>query len=108
MNEANFWNNHGIFFIFFMFIFPRLTLIFSSVISGGILWWIGWIFAPRILVAILATNSYWHSNTILVILSWIWAIGLESGEKKIVVNRRKAWQKQRYDNVIDIEAKSVD
>jgi hypothetical protein len=59
-------------------------------------------------VAVLATNSYWHSNTILVILSWIWAIGLESGEKKIVVNRRKAWQKQRYDNVIDIEAKSVD
>ena len=108
MNEVNFWNEHGFFFILFMFLFPRLTLIFSSVATGGILWWVGWIFAPRILVAILATHSYWQSNTILVILSWLWAIGLESGEKKIVVSRRKAWQKHRNDNVIEIEAKSVD
>jgi hypothetical protein len=67
--------------MFFMFFFPRLTLLFSSVAWGGILWWLGWIFAPRLLVAILATFSYWESNTLLVVLAWFWAIGGESAEK---------------------------
>jgi len=80
----NFWDTHGIFFIIFMFLFPRLTLFFSSVASGGILWWLGFIFCPRLLTAILATTAYWETNTLLVVLTWIWALGLESGEKVII------------------------
>jgi hypothetical protein len=106
MNQINFWDVHGVFFIGFMFLFPRLTLLFSSVISGGFLWWLGWIFAPRLLVAVLATTAYWHTNTILVILTWIWAIGLESGEKKIVINRRNVWHRQKYRHEDAIEAES--
>jgi len=63
----DFWQAHGIFFVIFMFFFPRLTLLFSSVAAGGILWWLGWLVAPRLLVAILATTAYWHTNAILVI-----------------------------------------
>ena len=81
MELINFWDVHGIWFMFFMFFFPRLTLLFSSVVSGGVLWWLGWVFAPRLLVAILATFAYWESNTILVVLTWFWAIGGESAEK---------------------------
>lgn len=77
----NFWDNHGIFFILFMFFFPRLTLLFSNVAFGGVLWWLGWIFAPRLLVAVLATNIYWEANKILVILTWFWALSGESLEK---------------------------
>ncbi len=82
----DFWEVHGIFFIIFMFFFPRLTLFFSSVVSGGILWWLGFLFMPRLLVAILATKYYWDTNEILVILAWFWAFGLESGEKVMVKN----------------------
>jgi len=82
----NFWDIHGLWFIFFMFLFPRLTLLFSSVVSGGFLWWLGWFLAPRLLVAILATTAYWDTNSFLVILAWIWALSGESTEKKIVKN----------------------
>lgn len=77
----NFWDHHGVFFLFFITIFPRLTLVFSNVAFGGILWWLGFFFAPRILVAVLATMSYMNSNPILVIISWIVALSGESTEK---------------------------
>ena len=82
--EMNFWDVHGVWFIVFMFFFPRLTLLFSSVSFGGFLWWLGWLIAPRLLVAILATSVYWHTNTILVVLTWIWALALESCETQAV------------------------
>ncbi len=88
----NFWDYHGIFFIIFMFFFPRLTLLFSNVAFGAILWWLGWLFAPRLLVAILATNFYWEANTILVVLTWFWALsgeGLEKGGGGFYYKKRK-------------------
>lgn len=77
----NFWDVHSILFVVCLFFFPRLTMLFATV-WGGILWWIGWIFAPRLLVAILATTFYWETNTVLVVLTWFWAIGGEGAEKK--------------------------
>jgi len=84
---VDFWDIYSIWFIIFMFFFPRLTLLFSSVVSGGFLWWLGWFFTPRLLVAILATTSYWESNTVLVIFTWFWALCGESTEKKMVIKR---------------------
>lgn len=83
----SFWDAHGIWFIIFMFFFPRLTLLFSSVAFGGFFWWLGFIFAPRLLVAILATSAYWQTNPFLVVLTWFWALAGESTEK-IAVSRR--------------------
>ncbi|RYZ60206.1 MAG: hypothetical protein EOP07_01625 [Proteobacteria bacterium] len=83
----NFWDVHGLLFIAFMFFFPRLTLLFSSVATGGILWWLGFIFAPRLLVAILATMAYWTTNPILVVCAWIWALSGETAEKTVVKRR---------------------
>lgn len=80
-HAISFWEVHGLFFIFFMFFFPRLTLLFSSVATGGILWWLGWLFAPRLLVAILATINYAQTNPIVVILTWCWALSGETAEK---------------------------
>ena len=85
---VNFWEAHGVGFIIAMFFFPRITLFFSSVASGGLLLWLGFIFAPRLLVAILATSAYLNSNTILVILTWIWALGGEATEKAAIANHR--------------------
>ncbi len=81
MPHQDFWDVHGWMFVLAMCFFPRLTLLFSSVASGGIFWWLGWLFAPRLLVAILASLAYWHTNAILVIITWIWALAGEGMEK---------------------------
>jgi hypothetical protein len=78
---VDFFQKHGIFFLIFITLFPRLTLAFSSVASGGLFWWLGFIFCPRILVASLATVAYFHTNPILVVISWIVALGGETMEK---------------------------
>ncbi len=78
---VNFWDKHGLFFLICIGIFPRLTLLFSSVAFGGVLWWLGFFFCPRILVASLATVAYFHTNPVLVTLSWLIALGGEVFEK---------------------------
>src|SRR5262249_34294747 len=77
----------------FISLFPRLTLLFNFGLSGGLLYWLSWVFAPRLLVAVLATIYYWHQNPILVVLSWLIALSGESSEKYTVVKR--TYHKQR-------------
>ena len=77
----DFFQKHGLFFLIFITLFPRLTLLFSSVATGGFLWWLGFVFCPRILVAGLATVSYFHTNPVLVTISWLVALGGETMEK---------------------------
>lgn len=81
LGETNYWDYRGIFFLFFITTFPRLTLLFSSVPFGGLFWWLGFFFAPRILVAVLATLAYWEQNPVLVTVSWLIALGGETSEK---------------------------
>lgn len=86
MTEAvNFWDVHGVFFILFMFCFPRLTMLFATTVGGGFLYWLGWLLAPRLTVAILATTCFWETNTVLVVFTWIWALGGETTEKTVAV-----------------------
>ena len=77
----DFFQKHGVFFLIFISFFPRLTLLFSSVPFGGFLWWLGFFICPRILVASLATVAYFHTNPVLVTISWIVALGGETAEK---------------------------
>jgi hypothetical protein len=85
----NFWDVHGALFLVFIALFPRLTLFFSSVPFGGLLWWLGFIFAPHLLVAILATTYYWDTNPILCIISWFVAFAGTGGEAKVVGHKRR-------------------
>lgn len=86
--DTNYFDKRGVFFLVFVTLFPRLTLLFSSVPFGGVLWWLGLIFCPRILVAVLATVNYFQTNPILVILSWLIALGGEGLEKYGLRGRR--------------------
>lgn len=97
--SVNFFQRHGFLFLFFIAIFPRLTLLFSSVPFGGLFWWIGFFFAPRLLVAILATIGYWQTNPILVIISWVVALGGETTEKVVVHQRQQNYRRSRNDTV---------
>lgn len=93
--RSNYWDRRGVFFLIFITVFPRLTLLFSSVATGGLIWWLGWLLVPRILVAVLATIAYWNQNPILVVISWLVAVGGESSEKVVIV-RRSAGRAHRY------------
>lgn len=119
----NYWDHHGILFLVFITIFPRLTLLFSSVAFGGFLWWLGFIFAPRILVAVLATMAYLDSNPVLVVISWFVALSGESTEKynfrkRVRVVRGPSWgprpstkrQDPSLDNgdVVDVDYKRIE
>jgi hypothetical protein len=81
----SFWEFHGFWFIFFMFLFPRLTMLFTGICFmpfTGVLFWFGWVLAPRLTVAILATFFYFQTNPVLCVFTWLWALGGESTEKK--------------------------
>lgn len=79
--DINYWQKRGPFFLLFVTFFPRLTLLLSSVVSGGFLWWLAFFVCPRFLVAILATAAYWNTNPVLVTISWFVAIFGEAMEK---------------------------
>ncbi|EQC48257.1 hypothetical protein M899_3250 [Bacteriovorax sp. BSW11_IV] len=103
---VSYWDNRGVFFLIFITIFPRLTLFFSNVVSGGLLWWLGFIFAPRLLVAILATIAYWETNPVLVMFSWIVALSGESTEK-YAIKERVVVYKRRSDDIEDVEYRKI-
>jgi hypothetical protein len=88
--DVDFYQRHGFFFLIAIAIFPRLTLLFSSVASGGLLWWLGFVFCPRFLVACLATVTYLRTNPILVTISWAMALSGESMEKMGIFGVNKA------------------
>jgi hypothetical protein len=103
--NINFWHKHGVFFLIFITFFPRLTLLFSSVAFGGFFWWLGFFFLPRILIASLATVSYFKTNPVLVTVSWLVALGGEVFEKWGMSHRQKFIFKS-YRSGYEDEAKS--
>lgn len=109
-DTASYWDHHGVLFLVFIALFPRLTLLFSSVATGGVLWWLGWLFAPRVLVAVLATFAYWIHDPILVVLAWLFAVGGESSEKYVAVNRVRTHQRHRrgYDDAKWVKSETRD
>lgn len=78
----SYWDVHGLLaglvLGFCLAMVPRTTTFFlmllTTFVSGGFFWWLGWFIAPHILVAGLATLTYWHTNPFLVILAWVWAL----------------------------------
>ncbi len=100
LGTVDYFTKHGWFFLFSIALFPRLTLLVSgllvgSIEFGGLVWWLGFFIAPRILVATLATAAYWNTNPVLVILAWLIAFGGESSEKFVITKRMRS--PQRFD-----------
>ena len=79
----DFFTNYGWITLICLAIFPRLTLLFASFATGGVLWWLGWLIAPHLLVAILSL-SYWDTNPVLVLFAWFVAFCGTSGEADIL------------------------
>lgn len=75
----DFFEKYNAFILICLALFPRLTLLIASFATGGFMWWLGWIFAPHLLVAILSI-PYWDTNPVLVIFAWLIAFSGTSGE----------------------------
>lgn len=80
----DFWQVHGLLFLFFATFFPRLAMLFAVSVPFGLLAWAGWLFAPHLTVAILATQYYWQTNPVLCIIAWFIALAGTGGETKVV------------------------
>ena len=89
----DFWQVHGIFFLIFITLFPRLTMLFAVTVPFGFLAWFGWLFFPHLTVAILATQYYWQTNPILCVIAWFVALAGTGGEAKVVSykTQRSSW-----------------
>jgi hypothetical protein len=86
----NFFDHHGVLTLIGLALFPRITLLVASFATGGLFWWLGWLFTPHILVAVLSLD-YWDTNPVLVIIAWFMAIfgtGGEGGYANSRSNRR--------------------
>lgn len=74
--------HHEVITIICLAFFPRLTLLLASFATGGFLWWLGWLFAPHLLVAILSL-PYYSTHPVLVIIAWVFALGGSKVELKL-------------------------
>lgn len=79
-------------------VFPRITLLF---VGGpfGLLHWLGWLIAPHLLVAILATTHYWDTNPVLCVIAWFVAFAGTGGESR-AAHRGWRWKGRRRDEVV--------
>ena len=88
----NYWDVHGWWFLFFMLVFPRITMLVSGICFmtwlHPVLFWFGWVLTPRFVGAILATWFYFHTNPVVCIFAWIAALGVSVGQKKIIKIKR--------------------
>ena len=80
----DFWQVHGtqmgILFLIGAAIFPRITMLVAVATPFGLLAWLGWLIAPHITVAVLATQMYWQTNKALCVLAWLFALFGTGGE----------------------------
>ena len=81
MDSLGFWQVHSIWFLLGLMFFPRITIWFFSAVTGGFLFWFGFLIIPRIFVAIIAAYNYWDTNPLLVICAFIWCLMGEGAEK---------------------------
>ena len=78
----DYWQVHGWLFLIAATFFPRLTMLFAVSAPFGWLAWLGWLVAPHVTVAVLATAYYWHTNPILCVIAWFVAFGGTATEGK--------------------------
>jgi hypothetical protein len=84
-------------------VFPRLTLLFF----GGpfaALHWLGWVFTPHLLVAILATGRYWDTNPALCVVAWFLAFA-GTGSETTAVRRANRWRSRSVVDDVSVVAR---
>lgn len=96
--HPDFWSSHSLplLILLGLALFPRITLLF---VGGpfGVLHWLGWLVAPHLLVAILATSRYWDTDPILCVIAWFFAFAGTGGEGG-AARRGFRWRRRRSED----------
>ena len=108
MNDAiSFWDAHTYDWVVLigLALFPRITMLFiggplAALQWFGVLHWIGWVVAPHLLVAIVATTMYWDTDPILCVVAWFFAFAGTGGEGKLAHHRTRR-RRRRADDRAD-------
>jgi len=99
--HADFFSAHaewGWLLLFGLAVFPRITLLF---VGGpfGALAWLGWVFCPHLVVAVIATTSYWDTNPVLCVVAWFFAFAGTGSEgrlmHRVARHRRRSVRRER-------------
>jgi hypothetical protein len=82
---------HPLLLLFALTVFPRIALLF---VGGPFGWlhWLGWLFTPHLLVAILATTRYWDTDPVLCVIAWFLAFAGTGGEGGVA---RRGWRRRK-------------
>ncbi len=75
----DFWTVHGWWFLLAIVFFPRLTMLFATATPFGWWAWIAWAIWPNLLIGILATTIYWHTNPALCVCAWLVCVSKAGG-----------------------------
>lgn len=100
----SFWDAHTYDWLILvgLALFPRITLLFvGGPASFGVLHWLGWVIAPHLLVAIVATTKYWDTNPILCVIAWFFAFAGTGGEGKAAHRGTRRRRRRRDDGEDD-------
>jgi len=98
----NFWDVHTYDWLVLigLALFPRITMLIIAA-PIGVLQWLGWVICPHLLVAIVATTTYWDTNPVLCVIAWFFAFAGTGGEGRIVHRgarrRRRRQRRERRD-----------
>jgi len=84
----DFFQAHGIWFLVGCLFLPRITMLFFVLTPFNWLAWLGWILTPSIVVAVLATSHYWHTNPVLCVFAWIVAVSKLGGSEETARRHR--------------------
>ena len=74
-------------------VFPRITLLFVGGAFGPLAW-LGWLFCPHLLVAILGTTYYWDTNPVLCVVAWFVAFAGTGGEGRFAHHHARRWRRR--------------
>ncbi len=85
--QTDFWRVHSVWFLIFMNLFPRITMLVATPFPIGFGGWFGWLVVPRIYAAIIATTLYWNTNPTLCVITWIIALGTTSTNEGVLIRK---------------------
>lgn len=91
----NFFESYSLLTLLGLAFFPRITM-FILLPWSGVFYVLGWIFAPHVVVAVLAL-PYWESNPLLVIGAWCFAV-LGTAFEVFVFRSERKEDRQRQRN----------
>lgn len=96
----DFWNDHTIWFVIGIIVWPRVLLLYFGLIPPiQIPPILGFLFIPRIYLVSLISPIYWDHNSTLIVICWVLAILIDVASVIIKLTFQKSVYEQTKENL---------